>query len=100
MEEWCGWPKTPSKNLEDRIHTVLINLLDGPSESSGEIKEGLVLTLEDGLQRADISLLSNGAQILGNKRSPQLTKRVNRSPREFVEPGQGGPLQVGWEHFA
>ena len=49
MEEWHGRPKTPSKILEDCIHTVRINLLDGSSESSGELADGLVLQLEDGL---------------------------------------------------
>ena len=100
MEEWCGQPKTPSEILEDRIHTVRINLLDDPFESSGEIMDGLVLPLEDGLQRADVSLLSNGAQVLGNKSSLQLIERVDRSPQEFVKPGQGGPLQTGREHFS
>ena len=59
MEEWGGWPKAPLEILEDRIHTIRINLLDGPSKSSSEIADGLVLPLEDGLQRADVSLLSN-----------------------------------------
>ena len=49
MEEWCGRPESPSKILEDRIHTVCINLLDDPSKSFGEIADGLVLPLEDGL---------------------------------------------------
>ena len=61
MEEWRGRPKTPSEILEDRIHTVSINLLDAPSESSGEITDGLIFSLEDGLQRADVPLLSNEA---------------------------------------
>ena len=61
MEEWCGRPKTPSEILEDRIHTIRINLLDSPSESSGEIADGLVLPLEDDLQIADVSLLLNRA---------------------------------------
>ena len=43
-----GRPKAPSEILEDRIHTVRINLLDDPSQSSGEITDGLVLPLEDG----------------------------------------------------
>ena len=59
MEEWGGQLKAPSKILENRIHTVRINLLDDPSKSSSEIAEGLVLPLEDGLQRTDISFLSN-----------------------------------------
>ena len=59
MEEWGGRPKAPSKILEDRIHTVRINMLNGPPKSSGEIADGLVLPLEDGLQRTNVSLLSN-----------------------------------------
>ena len=31
---------------------------------------------------------------------PQLTKQVDKSLREFVEPSQGGPLQAGQEHFS
>ena len=80
MEEWGGRPKAPSEISEDLIHTVRISLLDGLSKSSSEIADGFVLPLEDGLQRTDISLLSNCAQVLGNKCSPQLTKRVDRSP--------------------
>ena len=49
MEEQGGRPKAPSKILEDRIHTVRINLLDGPPKSFGEIADGFVLSLEDGL---------------------------------------------------
>ena len=59
MEEWGGRPKAPSEILKDRIHAVKINLLDGPSKSSSEIADGLVLALEDGLQGANVSLLSN-----------------------------------------
>ena len=51
-----GRPKGPSEILEDRIHAVRINPLDGPSKSSGEIANGLVLPLEDGFQGADVSL--------------------------------------------
>ena len=57
MEEWGGRPQAPSEILEDRIHAVRINLLDDPSKSSSEIADGLVLPLEDGLQRVDVSLL-------------------------------------------
>ena len=57
MEEWGSRPKTPSEVLEDHIHTVRINLLDDPSKSSSEIADVLVLPLEDGLQRVDVSLL-------------------------------------------
>ena len=86
MEEWGGRPKAPSEILEDRIHTVRINLLDGPSKYSSEIADGFILSLEDGLQRIDISLMSNREMVLGNKCSPQLIERVDRSPWEFVEP--------------
>ena len=51
MEEWGGRPKAPSEILEDRIHTIQINLLNGSSKYSSEIAYGLVLPLEDGLQR-------------------------------------------------
>ena len=59
MEEWGGRPKAPSEILGDHIHTVRINLLDDPSKYTNEILDGFVLPLEDGLQRTDISLLSN-----------------------------------------
>ena len=59
MEEWSGRLKAPSEILEDRIHAVRINLLDNLSKSSGEIADGFVLPLEDGLQRTDVSLFSN-----------------------------------------
>ena len=100
MEECGGLPKDPLEILEDRIHTVRINLLDGLSKSSSEIVDGSVLPLEDGLQRTNISFLSNLAQVLGNECNPQFAERVDRSLWEFVEPSQGGPLQAGREHFA
>ena len=59
MEEWGGRPKAPLEILEDHIHTVRINLLDDLSKYSSEIVDGLVLSLEDGLQRTDVSFLSN-----------------------------------------
>ena len=59
VEEWGGRPRAPSEILEDYIHTIRINLLDGPSKSSSEIADGFVLPLEYGLHRTDISLLSN-----------------------------------------
>ena len=49
MEEWGGRPEAPSEILEDRIHAVIINLLDDTCKSSGEIADGLVIPLEDGL---------------------------------------------------
>ena len=59
MEEWGGQPKSPLEILKDHINTVRINPLDGPSKSSGEIADGLVVPLKDGLQRTDVYLLSN-----------------------------------------
>ena len=59
MEEWGGRPKAPLEILEDHIHIVRINLLDDLSKYSSEIVDGLVLSLEDGLQRTDVSFLSN-----------------------------------------
>ena len=59
MEEWSGRPKAPSEILEDRIHVVRINLLDNLSKTSGEIADGFILPLEDGLQRTDVSIFSN-----------------------------------------
>ena len=59
MEEWGGRPKAHSEILEDRIHSVQINLLDGSSKYSSEIANGFFFPLEDGLQRTDISLLLN-----------------------------------------
>ena len=59
MEEWGSQLKAPSKILEDRIHTIRINLLDVLSKSSSENADGVILSLEDGLYRIDISLLLN-----------------------------------------
>ena len=59
MEELDGQLKSLSEIMEDCIHTVQINMLDGPSKSSSKIADGFVLPIEDGLQRTDISLLSN-----------------------------------------
>ena len=59
MEEGCGEAKTLLQILEDRIHTIHINLLDGLSKSLGEIEDGFILPLENGLQRTDVSLLPN-----------------------------------------
>ena len=49
MEEGCGEAKTLSKILEDRIHTIHINLLDDLSKYLGEIEDGFILPLENGL---------------------------------------------------
>ena len=62
LEERSSWPKAPSEVPQDCIHTIGINLLNGFPESSGELSDGLVIPLEDGLERADVSLLPNGAQ--------------------------------------
>ena len=77
MEKWGGQPKAPSEIMEDRIHAIRINLLDDSSKSSSEIANGLVLLLEDGLQRTDVSLLSNSAQVLG-------TNATNNSLNELI----------------
>ena len=53
-------PKAPSEVLQDCVHTISINLLDDLSKSPGEISDGLVVPLEDGLERADVSFLLNG----------------------------------------
>ena len=70
LEERSSWPEAPSKVLQDCIHTIGINLLNGLPESSGELPDGLVIPLEDGLEPADVSLLSNGAQILSDECGP------------------------------
>ena len=44
------------------------------SESSGEVSDGLVVMLEDGFERADVSFLPNGAQLLRDKCDPQLAE--------------------------
>ena len=54
----------------DCIHTIGINLLNGLSESLGEVPDGLVVPLEDGLERADVSFLPNVAQILSDECDP------------------------------
>ena len=56
-----SWPEAPSEVLQDCIHTIGINLLNSLPESSGELSDGLVILLEDGLEQADVSLLPNGA---------------------------------------
>ena len=47
-----------------------INLLDGLPKSSSEVSDGFVVPLEDGLERADVSFMPNGAQILRDKCDP------------------------------
>ena len=70
MEERSSRPKASSEILQDCIHTIRINLLDGLSKSSSEVPDGFVVLLKDGLERANVSFLPNGAQILGDKCDP------------------------------
>ena len=71
-------PKASSEVLQDRIHTVDVNLLDRLSEPACEVQDGLVFPFEDGLvfpfedglEGADVPFLSNRAQILRDERSP------------------------------
>ena len=74
MEERSSRPKASSEILQDCIHTIRINLLDDLSKSSGKVPDGFVVPLEDGLERADVSFLPNGAQILGDKCDPQFSE--------------------------
>ena len=61
MKERSSRPKASSEILQDCIHTIRIILLDGLSKSSGEVPDGFVVPLENGLEQADVSFLPNGA---------------------------------------
>ena len=76
MEKRGGWPEAPSEILQDRIHVVDVNLLDHLTKSTREVPDGLVLPFEDGLEEADVPLLSDRAQILRDEHGPQFTKCV------------------------
>ena len=53
-----GWSTQNSFGNSGGPHPCCKNhMLDDPSKSSGEITDGLILPLEDGLQGADVSLL-------------------------------------------
>ena len=73
-------------------------MLDDPSKSSSEIMDGLVLPLEDGLK--ELMFPFSRTEHRYWETNAAHNSRVDRSPWEFVEPGQGGPLQAGREHFA
>ena len=47
-----------------------MNLLDGLAKSPGEVPNEFVFLPKDGLERADVSFLPNGAQILRDKGGP------------------------------
>ena len=49
-------------------------MLDSLSKSPVEIPDGFIVPLEDGLERADVSFMPNGAQVLRDKRSLQLVE--------------------------
>ena len=61
MEERGGRPKAPPEILQNCIHTVHINLLNGLPESACEVSDGLVFSFEDGLEGADVSFLFDRA---------------------------------------
>ena len=54
-------PKLLLKFLQDRIHTVYIDLLDCLPEPACEVPDGLVFSFEDGLEGADVPFLSDKA---------------------------------------
>ena len=76
MEEWGGGPKVSSKVLQCCIHTVNMNLLDRLSEPAREVPDGLVFPFKDGLEGADVPLLSDRAQVLRDECGPQFDERV------------------------
>ena len=76
MEERGGRPKASSGVLQDRVHTVDINLLDRLSESACEVPDGLVFPFKDGLEGADVPFLSDIAQVLRDERGPQFAECV------------------------
>ena len=66
-----GWlPKASTEVLQDRIHTVYIDLLDCLPEPACEVLDGLVFLFEDGLKGANVPFLFDRAQILREERSP------------------------------
>ena len=52
-----GQPKTSSEVLQDRIHTVNINLLDCFFEPACEVPDGFVFPFEGSLEGANIPFL-------------------------------------------
>ena len=61
LEEWGGWPETSSEVLQDRIHTVHVDLLDDLLKPAREVSDGLVFTFEDCLEGANVPLLPDRA---------------------------------------
>ena len=57
LEEWGGWPENSSKVLQDYIHAVHVDLLDGLPEPAREVPDGLIFTFEDCLEGVNIPLL-------------------------------------------
>ena len=54
LEERGGRSEASSKVLQDRIHTVNINMLDSLSEPACEVPNGFIFPFEDSLEGADI----------------------------------------------
>ena len=52
LEERSGRSKPSPEVLQDCIHTVNINLLDGLSELACEVPDGFVFSFEDSLEGA------------------------------------------------
>ena len=61
LEEWGGWPETSSEVLQDCIHTVHVDLLDGLPEPAREVPDGLIFTFEYCLEGANVPLLPDRA---------------------------------------
>ena len=61
LEEWGGWPETSSEVMQDCIHTVYVDLLDGLPEPVREVPDGLVFSFEDCLEGANVPLLPDRA---------------------------------------
>ena len=61
MEKWGGWPKTSSEVLQDCIHIVYVDLLDGLPEPAREVPYGLIFSFEDCLERANVPFLPDRA---------------------------------------
>ena len=76
MEERGGRSKASSEVLQDRIHTVDVNLLDCLSEPACEVSDGLIFPFEDGLEGADVPILSDREQVLRDERGAQFAECV------------------------
>ena len=51
-----------------------VNLLDSLSKLVCEVPNGFIFSFEDSLEGADVPFLPDRAQILGDKRGPQLAE--------------------------